>query len=178
MLAVGGIEPRKGTLDLLEAFALARETLPDLELVVAGGETLFDYRDYRAAFDARAVELGVEPHVLGPVDHDVLPGLVAGCRRPRLRLDQGGLRAGGDGGAGRRGPRGRPAAAGPAGGVRRPRPLRRGPGGRSPPPSLEAVADGPLPGGAALARRHTWRAAAERHLDLYRSLSTAQVPVR
>ena len=44
-----------------------RRRRPDLRLVVAGGETLFDYRDYRAAFDARAAELGVDPEVLGAV---------------------------------------------------------------------------------------------------------------
>ncbi|MDF9717654.1 MSMEG_0565 family glycosyltransferase [Nocardioides sp. ChNu-153] len=80
VLALGGIEPRKGTLDLLEAFARLRASSPDhadLELVVGGGETLFDYRDYRAAFDARAAALGVGPVVLGPVDDPALPSLVA-----------------------------------------------------------------------------------------------------
>ncbi|SDO61867.1 glycosyltransferase, MSMEG_0565 family [Klenkia soli] len=80
VLAVGGIEPRKGTLDLVEAMALLRDRCPDLELVVAGGETLFDYRDYRARVDARAAELGVRPLVLGPVDHEQLPTLVAGAQ--------------------------------------------------------------------------------------------------
>jgi hypothetical protein len=41
---------------------------------------------------------------------------------------------------------------------------------------LEAIAHGPLPGGAELAAQHTWRAAAEQHLDLYRSLSRSQRP--
>lgn len=81
VLAVGGIEPRKGTIDLLEAFALLRERHPDvaagLRLVLAGGETLFDYRDYRAAFDRRAAELEVRPELLGVVAHDELPALVA-----------------------------------------------------------------------------------------------------
>lgn len=77
VLAVGGIEPRKGTLDLLEAFALLRTDRPDLRLVLAGGETLFDYRDYRAEFEARAERLGVAPVVLGVVADDVLPALVA-----------------------------------------------------------------------------------------------------
>lgn len=77
VLAVGGIEPRKGTLDLVEAMAVVRTVLPGTALVVAGGETLFDYRDYRARVDRRAAELGVEPLVLGTVDHDALPALVA-----------------------------------------------------------------------------------------------------
>ncbi len=80
VLAVGGIEPRKGTLDLVEAMALVRRERPRTRLVVAGGETLFDYRGYRATVDARAAELGVDPVVLGPVDHDKLPTLVAGAR--------------------------------------------------------------------------------------------------
>ncbi|WP_354529056.1 MSMEG_0565 family glycosyltransferase [Nakamurella sp. UYEF19] len=77
LLAVGGIEPRKGTIDLLEAFAVVRGRFPDLQLVIAGGETLFDYRDYRTAFDRRCTELGVEPTLLGTVDDDELPALVA-----------------------------------------------------------------------------------------------------
>ncbi|RZS90847.1 glycosyltransferase-like protein [Motilibacter rhizosphaerae] len=79
LLAVGGIEPRKGTLDLVEAYALARRRAPDLALVVAGGETLFDYRAYRLQVEARAAELGVDLQVLGPVAHAALPGLVAGA---------------------------------------------------------------------------------------------------
>jgi glycosyltransferase-like protein len=79
LLAVGGIEPRKGSVELLEAYARLRAEIPALNLVVAGGETLFDYRAYRASWEARAKELGVTPRVLGPVPHDELPGLVAGA---------------------------------------------------------------------------------------------------
>ncbi|WP_433029092.1 MSMEG_0565 family glycosyltransferase [Actinomycetospora sp. CA-053990] len=75
VLAVGGIEPRKGTLELVEAMA----RLPSLPLLVAGGDTLFDYRPYREEVFARAASLGVEPVVLGPVDDAELPGLVAGA---------------------------------------------------------------------------------------------------
>ena len=77
VLAVGGIEPRKGSLDLLDAYALLRRDDPGLRLVIAGGETLFDYRTYRAEWDRQAARLGVEPVVLGPVPHDDLPPLVA-----------------------------------------------------------------------------------------------------
>jgi glycosyltransferase-like protein len=77
VLSVGGIEPRKGTLDLVRAMALVRQADPGLRLVVAGGETLFDYRGYRRQVDALAAELDDAPVVLGPVDHGLLPALVA-----------------------------------------------------------------------------------------------------
>jgi glycosyltransferase-like protein len=77
VLALGGIEPRKGSLDLLEAFARLRASDPDLSLVIGGGETLFDYRAYREAYDARARELGIAPIVLGTLAEDELPSLVA-----------------------------------------------------------------------------------------------------
>ena len=97
VLAVGGIEPRKGSLDLLEAYARLRDTGPrdtgprdtglrdtatDVRLVIAGGETLFDYRDYRAVWEERCAELFAAtpefaPAVLGPVPDESLPSLVA-----------------------------------------------------------------------------------------------------
>ena len=170
VLAVGGIEPRKGTLDLLEAFALARRARPGLELVVAGGETLFDYRDYRAAFDARARALGVDVHVLGPVDHAALPGLVAGCAAFGFVSTKEGF-----------GLAAMEALAAGAPVVARPLPVLREVFGDhvrygDDPVSmaaalLQAEADGPLAGGASLAREHTWELAARRHLDLYARLS-------
>jgi glycosyltransferase-like protein len=77
VLALGGIEPRKGSIDLLEAFALLRTARPDVRLVFGGGETLFDYRDYRARFDDRVGAVGIDPVVLGTVDDRDLAALVA-----------------------------------------------------------------------------------------------------
>jgi len=77
VVAVGGIEPRKGTVDLVEAYHLLRQRVPDVGLVIAGGETLFDYRGYRVEFERTCAELGVEPVILGAVADDELPSLVA-----------------------------------------------------------------------------------------------------
>jgi glycosyltransferase-like protein len=65
VLTVGGIEPRKGSLTLLEGFARLREQAPDRDplLLIVGGATLFDYRDEIGRFEARARELGVSEHV-------------------------------------------------------------------------------------------------------------------
>lgn len=79
VLSVGGIEPRKGTLDLVESIALLRRQVPGVRWLVAGGETLFDHRAYREQVLARAAELGVAPVLLGTVAQDDLPALVAGA---------------------------------------------------------------------------------------------------
>ena len=63
VLAVGGIEPRKGSRLLIEAFARARGRLGDGALLaIGGGETLFDYHEYREAWSGDAVRLGLEVH--------------------------------------------------------------------------------------------------------------------
>jgi glycosyltransferase-like protein len=77
VLSVGGIEPRKGSIDLLHAMAALRDRGVHVPLVIAGGETLFDYRDYRNEWERTAEELGLTPVVLGPVPHDTLPSLMA-----------------------------------------------------------------------------------------------------
>ncbi len=51
-LAVGGVERRKNTVNLLRAFGLVRRSLPDAALLVVGGATLLDHSAYRRSFDA------------------------------------------------------------------------------------------------------------------------------
>ena len=63
VLTVGGIEPRKGSLTLLEGFAALRRLVPELDplLLIAGGTTLFDYRHERERFAARVARARRRP---------------------------------------------------------------------------------------------------------------------
>jgi glycosyltransferase involved in cell wall biosynthesis len=65
VLTIGGIEPRKGSLTLLDAFAELCASAPrsDPLLVIAGGATLFDYRHEVERFASRVRELGVGDRV-------------------------------------------------------------------------------------------------------------------
>jgi len=79
ILTVGGIEPRKGSLTLLRAFAAARQAMPERRpvLLVAGGATLFDHRDEIGRFHAlrERLDLDGSVRVLGPVTDAQLEGL-------------------------------------------------------------------------------------------------------
>ncbi|BCG01443.1 glycosyl transferase family 1 (plasmid) [Paraburkholderia sp. PGU19] len=82
VLAVGGIEERKNTLQLLEAFALLRQTHANSQLVIAGGASLLDHDAYTRRFFARAAQLSLcigqgEPIVItGPLDDAAIPALM------------------------------------------------------------------------------------------------------
>ena len=81
VLAVGGIEERKNTLQLLEAFALLRQTHAEAQLVLAGGASLLDHDTYTQRFIARAAQVGLrigkhEPIVVtGPLEDAAIPAL-------------------------------------------------------------------------------------------------------
>ncbi|WP_345814344.1 MSMEG_0565 family glycosyltransferase [Paraburkholderia sp. PREW-6R] len=81
VLAVGGIEARKNTLALLEAFALVRRRVPDAQLVIAGGASLLDHDAYSRTLLQRASTLGLSigPRqsvvVTGPLDDALMPAL-------------------------------------------------------------------------------------------------------
>ena len=82
-LAVGGIEARKNTLRLLQAFAIARQRAPHAQLVIAGGASLLDHDTYAQAFAQTLAEHGMaagQPHaqavrLTGPLPDDALPAL-------------------------------------------------------------------------------------------------------
>jgi glycosyltransferase-like protein len=59
-LAVGGIEPRKNTLAILQAFIRILRVFPMAQLIVAGGASLLDHGDYQRQFHARLQQSGIE----------------------------------------------------------------------------------------------------------------------
>jgi glycosyltransferase-like protein len=76
-LSVGGIEPRKGSVFLLEAMAmLAKEMEPAPALLVIGGHSFQDYRAYReealGMLPRLGLELGRDVFLLGTVGDDEL----------------------------------------------------------------------------------------------------------
>jgi glycosyltransferase-like protein len=78
-LSVGGIEPRKNSIKLLQAFAEVLADYPQAQLAIAGGATLFDYQPYRDEFFALAQRLGV------PIGKSLmLPGVIPEAELPAL----------------------------------------------------------------------------------------------
>ena len=78
-LTIGGIEPRKNSLVLLQAFTEVLAQYPQAQLVIAGGATLFDYQAYREEFFALAQSVGVQ---IGK--SLILPGAIADNQLPVL----------------------------------------------------------------------------------------------
>jgi glycosyltransferase-like protein len=176
VLALGGIEPRKASIDLIESFALLRAQVgPDLaglRLVFGGGETLFDYRDYRAAFEARAAELGVTPEIVGVLADEEMPALVAEASTLAMVSAREGF-----------GLAGMEALAAGVPVVARDLPVLREVYGDTVAFAEDATGiaaalarqlSAPLPPdvGRALAASYTWKRAATRHLTVYQGLLT------
>ncbi len=77
-LAVGGIEARKNTIAMLQAFGQVRAIRPDAQLVIAGGASLLDHRGYQGEFRAVLAALGEHAaavHILGTVADEDMPAL-------------------------------------------------------------------------------------------------------
>jgi len=83
ILTIGGIEPRKNTILTLRAFNLVKshfmEKCERVVWLLGGGETLFDYRDYRTEFFSEMQKLGLKTgedvHILGNVSDELMPDL-------------------------------------------------------------------------------------------------------
>ena len=82
IVCVGGIEERKNTVRILQAFQRLRRRFPRAQLAVVGGASLLDHSCYRASFDAvlRASGLGAgagrDVVITGPVRDADLPGVL------------------------------------------------------------------------------------------------------
>ena len=77
-LAIGGVEERKNTIGILQAFAQVHAWRGDAQLVIAGGASLLDHGRYQARFAAMAAALNLpEPAVrrIGPVADADMPAL-------------------------------------------------------------------------------------------------------
>ena len=81
ILAVGGIEPRKGSDTLMQAIAALRRSGRSLVLAVVGGHSFQDYQDYRERVLSSLPRLGLrlddEVVLLGTVPDAELPGWYA-----------------------------------------------------------------------------------------------------
>lgn len=81
ILAVGGVEARKNTLALLDAFAAVRGVFPAAQLVIAGGASLLDHDTYTRRFIQRAAQLGLS---IGPNESVVITGPLEDAAMPAL----------------------------------------------------------------------------------------------
>jgi glycosyltransferase-like protein len=79
---VGGIEQRKNTVRILQAFQILKCRLPQSQLAVVGGASLLDHSRYRRAFEAalRTSGLCVGPGgdvvITGPVGDEEMPAIM------------------------------------------------------------------------------------------------------
>ena len=77
-IAVGGVEERKNTLRILQAFDAVRTTHPAAQLVIAGGASLLDHSAYRQNFDAALAASGLPADAVlltGPLPQQEMPAL-------------------------------------------------------------------------------------------------------
>ena len=77
-LAIGGIEARKNTLGILDAFRQLRAVTPDAQLVIAGGASLLDHGAYQDEFRSELALLhdhAAAVHLIGPIADEDMPNL-------------------------------------------------------------------------------------------------------
>jgi glycosyltransferase-like protein len=77
-LAVGGVEQRKNTIRLLEAFRTIHAQHPSSRLIIAGGASLLDHNAYRTRFIQALVQSGLPEGAIirtGPWPQELMPAL-------------------------------------------------------------------------------------------------------
>ncbi len=77
-LSVGGVEARKNTVRILEAFARLHAHEPRARLVIAGGASILDHDAYRAQFTRTLAHSGLPVHAVtetGPLPQKLMPAL-------------------------------------------------------------------------------------------------------
>jgi glycosyltransferase-like protein len=77
-LAIGGVEKRKNTIGILEAFRIVHATCPAACLVIAGGASLLDHDAYQAEFAATLAASGLPERAVirtGPLPQALMPAL-------------------------------------------------------------------------------------------------------
>jgi glycosyltransferase-like protein len=77
-LAVGGVEERKNTIRLLQAFLTLLPQHPTCRLVIAGGASLLDHDAYQARFAEVMAQGGAAADaviITGPLPQDLMPAL-------------------------------------------------------------------------------------------------------
>jgi glycosyltransferase-like protein len=76
-LAVGGVEDRKNTLNILRGFKYIVAQYRDAQLIIAGGASLLDHSRYKEIFYSELDASGLSHRVIitGPVDDDDMPSL-------------------------------------------------------------------------------------------------------
>lgn len=77
-LSIGGVEARKNTVAILDAFRQLRAVSPNAQLVIAGGASLLDHSQYQDEFRsalARLHDHAAAVHVVGPIADANMPNL-------------------------------------------------------------------------------------------------------
>ena len=77
-LAIGGVEKRKNTIGILQAFRIVHAKHPASCLVIAGGASLLDHDAYQAEFAAALAATGLPDGVVirtGPLPEALMPAL-------------------------------------------------------------------------------------------------------
>lgn len=77
-LAVGGVEERKNTIGIAQAFLALRSQVPTARLIIIGGASLLDHRDYQARFGALLAQSGAAAEAIiqtGIWPQELMPAL-------------------------------------------------------------------------------------------------------